>query len=87
MHENNKIVAVWVDLDAPKELYVDNEDFYRKVYDLQIDMLTTDQPLHAQDVLIEHHKNIQSHIQLNWEFHKDYKCKYWYLKCENVNIE
>jgi len=47
MHENNKIVAVWIDKGTPKEFYEENDDFYKKCYDLGIDMITTDHPLKA----------------------------------------
>lgn len=48
MHANGKIVAVWIDLG---EDYEEDEDFYKSVYDLGIDMLTTDHPEVAHQVL------------------------------------
>ena len=44
MHRNGKIVAVWVDDTAPKDLYSENDEFYHKLYDLGVDMVTTDYP-------------------------------------------
>ena len=44
MHEAGKIVAVWVETDPEYKSYDEDEDFYRKIYDLKIDMLTTNQP-------------------------------------------
>ena len=41
MHNKNKIVGVWVDLITPKEIYEEDETFYKNIYDLNIDMLTT----------------------------------------------
>ena len=51
MHKHGKIVAVWVDLTAPKDLYEENDVFYQRLYDMGIDMLTTDHPLRAQQAL------------------------------------
>ena len=51
MHEDGKIVVVWVDTTAPKELYEENDDFYRRCYDLGIDMITTDYVERAHYVL------------------------------------
>ncbi len=45
LHENGKIVAVWI--DSSVDIYQENDDFYRKIYDLGVDMLTTDYPLKA----------------------------------------
>ena len=47
MHKNKKMVAVWVDLSTPKEFYEENDEFYEQLYDLGIDMLTTDNCLRA----------------------------------------
>ena len=47
MHASGKLVAVWIDLSAPKDLYFEGVDFYRRVYDLGVDMLTTDYPKEA----------------------------------------
>lgn len=52
MHANGKIVAVWIDLE---EAYEEDEDFYKNVYDLGIDMLTTDHPEVAHEVLQTYH--------------------------------
>lgn len=41
MHKAGKIVAVWVYADPN---YVEDEEFYKKLYDLEVDMLTTDHP-------------------------------------------
>jgi glycerophosphoryl diester phosphodiesterase len=45
LHKNDKIVAVWV--DSSVDIYQENDDFYRKIYDLGVDMLTTDYPHRA----------------------------------------
>lgn len=52
MHKHDKIVAIWIDVEAP---YVENESFYEQVYDLQIDMLTTDYPERAHKCLQKIH--------------------------------
>ena len=52
MHASGKIVAVWLDNTAP---YVEDEAFYEKVYDLHIDMLTTDFPEKANAILEQIH--------------------------------
>ena len=31
MHDNGKIVAVWVDTSTPKEIYEENEEFYQRL--------------------------------------------------------
>lgn len=49
MHRNNKIVAVWIDLSVPEHIYSENEEFYKKIYDLGVDMLTTDNCIEAQE--------------------------------------
>lgn len=51
MHKNGKIVAVWVDLTTPKHLYEENDAFYKRLYDMGVDMLTTDHPVSAQQAL------------------------------------
>ena len=48
MHDNGKIVAVWVDKVGD---YEEDEEFYQRVYDLGIDMLTTDYPERADATL------------------------------------
>lgn len=48
MHSAGKVVIIWIDKSVPKDVYEENDDFYRKVYDLGVDMLTTDFPLRAQ---------------------------------------
>jgi len=55
MHKKGKIVAVWVDLITPKELYMEDEAFYRIVYERGIDMLTTDNCKIAEDCLQKIH--------------------------------
>jgi glycerophosphoryl diester phosphodiesterase len=45
LHQNDKIVAVWI--DSSVDIYQENDDFYRKIYDLGVDMLTTDYPHRA----------------------------------------
>jgi len=45
MRNANKFVGVWVDKAAPKEFNEENEAFLAKVYDLGIDMLTSDFPI------------------------------------------
>ena len=57
MHANGKIVAVWLDKDAP---IIENEAFYQKVYDLQIDMLTTDFPQNANEALNRYHNQLKN---------------------------
>jgi glycerophosphoryl diester phosphodiesterase len=59
MKAAGKIVAVWVDGDAPPELYAENDEFYQRVYDLGVDMLTTDYPLYAEKVIQRHHEQQQ----------------------------
>jgi glycerophosphoryl diester phosphodiesterase len=48
MHDEGKIVAVWVDRTAP---YSEDLDFYIKCLDLGVDMITTDYPDIARDTL------------------------------------
>jgi glycerophosphoryl diester phosphodiesterase len=43
-HKKGMIVSIWVDTTAPKELYEENEAFYKRAYDLGVDMITTDYP-------------------------------------------
>lgn len=57
MHKHNKIVAVWVDLITPASIYEENTEFYQKIYDLGIDMLTTDNCDIAQDELQAYHES------------------------------
>ena len=47
MHSNGKVVAIWVDTTAPIDLYQENEAFYYSLYDLGVDMITTDFPEQA----------------------------------------
>lgn len=54
MHEAGKIVAVWVDTN---EDYEEDEEFYKLVYDLNVDMLTTDHPERAHRALQAHHES------------------------------
>lgn len=58
MHAAGKIVIIWIDQTVPKEVYEENDDFYRKVYDLGVDMLTTDYPLRAQQVINKYHSKL-----------------------------
>lgn len=58
MHANGKIVAVWLDKDC-KEV-VEDESFYQKVYDMQIDMLTTDFPQEANYFLAKYHQFLKT---------------------------
>ena len=44
MHKNGKIVAVWVDTAAD---YKEDDEFYRIIYEMSVDMLTTDWPERA----------------------------------------
>ena len=53
MHANGKIVAVWLDNDCPIK---EDESFYQLVYDLKIDMLTTDFPEKANQALKKIHQ-------------------------------
>lgn len=48
MHEAGKIVAVWHDNDAP---YKQDADYYKRLIELGIDMLTTDWPQEADEAL------------------------------------
>ena len=54
MHEAGKMVAIWVDASIP-EIYQENSDFYKKIYDLGVDMLTTDHCLVAHETLKAYH--------------------------------
>ena len=54
MHEAGKMVAIWVDASIP-EIYSENSDFYKKIYDLGVDMLTTDHCLEAHKILTAYH--------------------------------
>jgi len=47
MHDAGKIVMVWIDTTVPKDIYEENYEFYKKVCDLGVDMLTTDHPIRA----------------------------------------
>jgi hypothetical protein len=51
MHLNNKIVGVWIDKTTPKDLYEENDLFYKRCYELGIDMITTYYPLEAMGFL------------------------------------
>ena len=55
MHDAGKMVAVWVDASIP-EVYEEDEEFYKKIYDLGIDMFTTDHCLEAHRIINEYHK-------------------------------
>ena len=68
MHLHGKIVAVWVDLTAPEELYSENEQFYQRLYDLGVDMLTTDHPERANEALQSyHHQNVNNKLNRELE--------------------
>lgn len=54
MHENGKIVAVWIDFTVG---YPEDEEFYKCVYDLNVDMLTTDHPEAANNFLQAYHEH------------------------------
>lgn len=69
MHDAGKMVSVWVDAGIP-DVYKEDEDFYKKVYDLGIDMLTTDHCLKAQSVISNYHKQKYAEIKT-----KKYQCK------------
>lgn len=60
MHESGNIVVVWVDATAPKEIYVENDDFYRRCYDLGVDMITTDHVERAHYVLSQYHIHLKN---------------------------
>ena len=51
MRNANKFVGVWVDISAPNEFNQENEAFFKRVYDLGIDMLTSDFPIKANAFL------------------------------------
>lgn len=51
MRNANKFVGVWVDANAPKEFNQENEAFLERVYNLGIDMLTSDFPIQANNFL------------------------------------
>ena len=36
MNKNNKIVAVWIDKKAPKDINNENEHFIKKCYDMGV---------------------------------------------------
>jgi glycerophosphoryl diester phosphodiesterase len=46
------MIGIWIDTSAP---YVEDLALYEKVYDMKIDMLTTDFPLEAQQALTQIH--------------------------------
>lgn len=49
MHKNGKIVAVWLDGNCPEEKYKEGEEFYLKLLDMGVDILTTDWPIQARE--------------------------------------
>ena len=69
MTQNGKIVALWIDTTTPEHYYVENDDFYRKAYDLGVHMITTDHPERAEKVL-NHYHNQQNSF---WVFIKKHK--------------
>jgi len=54
MHKHGKIVAVFIDKSSQK-FNTECRDFYEMVYDLGIDMVTTDYPEEADKMLCEYH--------------------------------
>ena len=58
MHSHGKIVGVWVDTTVPSSVYEENVSFYQKLYDLGVDMLTTDFPIEANKALTEYHSKL-----------------------------
>lgn len=52
MRAHGKMVGVWIDTTAP---YSEDFSLYEKVYDMKIDMITTDFPLEAQRALTQIH--------------------------------
>lgn len=48
MHDAGKIVAVWFDGDGP---YREDSNYYKRIYELGVDMLTTDWPSAAEKQL------------------------------------
>lgn len=54
MHANGKIVAVWIETN--QDQYTEDEEFYKQIYDLKVDMLTTDHPLQAHKALQRYHE-------------------------------
>jgi glycerophosphoryl diester phosphodiesterase len=55
MHSRGKIVAVWIDTTAPADLYEENDHFYLQLYELGVDMITTDHPLRAEEAFKKFH--------------------------------
>jgi len=51
MRNANKFVGVWVDASAPEDFRSESEAFLERVYDLGIDMLTSDFPIKANNFL------------------------------------
>lgn len=51
MQANGKIVAIWPDGTAPIELYQEDEEYFKRAYDLGVKMITTDFPERANEVL------------------------------------
>lgn len=56
MHSNNLIVCVWVDLDSTTGLCREGNAFYKRAYDLGVDMITSDYPLTAHQFLCKYNK-------------------------------
>lgn len=69
MRNNGKIVATWLDKSVPSEVYAENEAFYRKMYDLGLDMLTTDHPLEAEEALWKYHLEKQANESSGDDLH------------------
>ena len=55
MQANGKVVAIWPDDTVPPELYQENEEYFKRAYDLGVKMITTDYPERAHEILQKHH--------------------------------
>jgi len=55
MQENGKVISIWIDSTVPVDLYEENDEFYKRAYDLGVKMITTDFPERANEVLKKHH--------------------------------
>lgn len=58
LHASGKIVAVWVETDPEYKSYEEDEEFYRKLYDMEVDLLTTNQPSVAHRYLQAYHEEV-----------------------------
>ena len=50
-HRMGKIVSIWIDNTAPKEAYEENDELYKRAYDIGVDMINTDFPEDVEKVL------------------------------------